>query len=311
MQKVLNKSVKSAPVRRMISASALLTKSGMRSNEAPSSATGSMPDFLIIGAQRSGTTSLYRYLTQHRSVAPACRKEINFFTSHFENGIEWYRSQFPSIAYRSQLMRLLNRRFITGEASTSYMMHPLAAKSVKEAMPEVKLIALLRNPINRAWSHYVGLVRRGIEPLSFEEAIHHEEGELLGELAGVRENPSRISLRHQFKGFTSREVYGYLARGMYADQLAIWSALFPKEQLLVLKSEDFFSDLPTVFSQVLEFLELPAWQPKKFNVFNSRTNQPMYSSMSPDTRDYLVEFFKPHNERLSAQLGMNFLWDSP
>jgi hypothetical protein len=173
-----------------------------------------LPAFIIIGAQKAGTTSLYKYLRQHPNIVPALKKEVKFFDCNYDLGLDWYRSHFP---YHSKL----NGQKMTGEASPHYLFHPLAARRIANVLPEVKLIALLRNPVERAYSHYQLNVRRGREPLSFEQAIDKEEERLQGMrekiLAG--EDIPLYNFLH----------YSYLAKGIYADQLQYWFAQFPRQ----------------------------------------------------------------------------------
>jgi hypothetical protein len=255
-----------------------------------------LPDFIIIGAQKCGTTSLYEYLAAHPAVAPAARKEVHYFDRGFRRGRAWYRAHFPTVPYRIVCEALTRQRLVVGEASPMYLFHPQVPRRVRALLPDVKLIALLRDPVERAYSQYHHRARRGKEPLPFSDAVVREADRIAGGLVGLRREetyPSRIH-RH----------VSYLARGIYADQLARWLRVFPREQLLILTSEEFFSDTPRVFSQVLEFLGLPPWAPAQFNAFNPGT----YSDMEPSMRRWLVEYFAPHNERLYQLIGRDLGW---
>ena len=137
-----------------------------------------MPEFIVIGAQRCGTTSLYAYLSSHPQVVPAIKKEVHFFDYNFGKGLDWYRSHFPRWTPMG----------VTGEATPYYMFHPNAAKRVYQVIPQTKLIMLLRNPIDRAYSHYHHEVRLGVESATFQEAIrlepariNHEMERMLGD----------------------------------------------------------------------------------------------------------------------------------
>lgn len=248
-----------------------------------------LPDFLIIGASKSGTTSLYDQLVEHPQIEPAAVKEVHFFDDRFDRGIEWYRSQFPLANSRSHSR--------TGEASPYYLFHPHAPRRIRRALPDVKLIALLRNPIERAYSHYQHEVRVKRESLSFEEALAREPERLNGELERMLEDEG-------YNSFNYRR-YSYLARGRYADQIAVWRQLFPEAQLMVIKSEDFFADPGPTYQQVLQFLQLPSWRPRYF----SKRNANSYSPISDDIRRTLARHFAPHNERLYSLIGKGFGWD--
>jgi hypothetical protein len=235
---------------------------------------GALPDFLIIGAAKSGTSTLYNLLRFHPHVRAAAHREIHYFDQNFEKGVEWYRVHFRPGTNRG------GRRTITGESSPSYLAGKQVPQRVAEVVPEARLIALLRNPVDRAYSHYQMDVRVGQMRLSFEQVIDEAE----------------IS-----RGKSRR----YLVRGIYVDQLKRWHQFFDREQLLVLKSEDFFSTTQDTLKRILNFLDLPKWEPDRVPVKNKGhyTQQ-----MSPETRERLRDYFEPHNQRLYDYLGTDFGW---
>jgi hypothetical protein len=256
-----------------------------------------LPDFLIIGTQRGGTTSLYKYLVQHPNLAHALTKELRFFDRNYDRGLAWYRSRFPSRRYRDRIRRQRGVELVTGEASPDYMFHPHAPRRVAGALPDVKLIVLLRNPVDRAYSHYWHQVKRGHEPLTFEQAEEREGERLDGELA-------RVMADGRYDSYELHH-HSYLARGRYAEQLERWMERFGRDQLLIERSEDFFDDPALVFKRVLVFLGLPDWELDRYEAFNAHSED----AMSPATRARLVEFFRPHNRRLEALLGRELGWD--
>jgi hypothetical protein len=259
-----------------------------------------MPTFIIIGVQKGGTTSLYRYLTAHPNIAPIYIKEPHFFDIYFHKGLPWYRAHFPTSVEKYYARYFQKHDLITGEASPYYVVHPLAAQRIAKTLPKVKLIVLLRNPIDRAYSQYQHQLRQpGVEALSFEEAIDVEEQRLAGEEDKLRNDETYVSFNHRH--------YSYLARSTYINQLPNWMSIFPKEQLLILKSEDLYTDATRIVQQTLEFLNVPALpQGQTYKAFN----EARYSPMNPATRERLVEYFKPYNERLYEFLGRDFGWDS-
>lgn len=258
-----------------------------------------LPDFIIIGAQKSGTTSLYQYLGQHPYVAPSLEKEVHFFDANFGQGLNWYRAHFASIFYKYYVNNLRGHELITGEASPYYVFYPHAPRRIFETLPQVKLIVLLRNPVDRAYSHYFHQVRRGRETLTFEEALKAEPERLSGEVERILADEHYLSYNHVH--------FSYLARGIYVDQLEAWFKFFPREQMLILSSEDFFAQPSTTYRQVLEFLGLPAWKLPEYR----RRNVGHYRDrIDPATRKYLVQFFAPHNQRLFDLLGVRFAWNS-
>jgi hypothetical protein len=248
-----------------------------------------LPNFIIVGAQKSGTTSLYNYLIKHPYVQPAFCKEIRFFNVNFENGVDWYRANFP--------LKRRKGKFITGEASPGYIYHPHTPKRVFETVPQVKLIALLRNPIDRAYSNYQQNVKFGIEMESFEGAIERESEHIRGERGKM--------LAHADYFGTDYHRYLYLSRGIYVNYIKDWMNFFPKEQILILKSEEFIKNPSRVFHRVLKFLNLSKWKLKEYRKYNPS----QYQKMKTSTRKYLIEFFKPHNQRLYEYLGRDFGWE--
>lgn len=258
-----------------------------------------MPDFMIIGTQKGGTTSLYRYLIQHPSIAPIWIKEPHFFDIYFYKGVPWYRSHFPTIVEQYYTRRIQKHDLITGEASPYYLFHPNAAKRVAKTLPQVKLIVLLRNPVNRAYSQYNHQRhQKGVEPLSFEDALECEEQRLNGEEAKILRDDKYSSFNHRH--------YSYLSRSKYIEQLPSWMDLFPKEQFLILKSEDLYSNTRETLKQTLDFLGLPSnYLKQEYKPFNDGR----YEKMASATRERLTEYFKPYNARLYDYLGRDFGWD--
>jgi hypothetical protein len=249
-----------------------------------------LPDFVIIGAQKSGTSFLYDLLTQHPYVKRAALKELHYFDRHFDRGIEWYRSQFPLPRWKEE------RKSITGEATPNYLFHPHAARRMAEVVPQARLIVLLRNPVDRAYSNYYKEVKRGGETLQFEEAIEVEEARSRGQMDKMLEDDRYTSFNQQ--------QFSYLSRGIYVDQLLRWSGFYSKNQMLVLKSEDFYERPLDTLKLVLHFL--PDWQPDPRVLTKKGTTR--YSRMNPATRQRLEDYFEPHNRRLYEYLGVDFGW---
>lgn len=261
-----------------------------------------MPDFMIIGTQKGGTTSLYNYLIEHPSIAPIYVKEPHFFDIYFHKGSIWYRSHFPTSLKKYYTEYVQKLDFVTGEASPYYMFHPLAAARVAKTLPRVKLILVLRNPVDRAYSQYQHQLRQpGVEALSFEEAIEREEERLAGEEKKLIEQPTYASFNHRH--------YSYLARGRYIEQIPAWLKLFPKEQFLFLKSEEVFRDPTDALRQTYEFLGVPPARLKEQKEEYRQFNKASYSKMLPETRARLLGYFKPYNARLYELLGRDFGWE--
>lgn len=266
--------------------------------------TGSLrllPDFIIIGVARAGTTSLYEYLIEHPNIAPASRKEVHFFDYNFQDGMSWYRGQFPYTLEKYYAQNIRKQVFTTGEASPYYIFHPYAPKRIAEALPRVKLIVLLRNPVERAFSHYAWEASWGSEKLSFEEAIACEEER-------IRVGEDKLATHYSF----NHQHFSYLVRGKYAEQLETWFKLFPREQFLILRSEDMYSDAAAIFKQTVEFLGVPYLEPKALKKEYKQYNKPKTTAptkMDPELRKHLVTYFEPHNARLYELLGRDFGWN--
>ncbi len=239
-----------------------------------------LPDFVIIGTQRGGTTSLYRYLTAHPDIGSALRKEVHFFDRYFEKGMNWYLANFP----------VRGEAPVVGEASPYYLFHPDVPERARSVVPHAKFIALLRNPVDRAYSQYQMRVRKGLEPLSFEDAIDKEHERL-----SSSDDPSSLTWRY----------YSYVKRGLYVDQLERWMSVFPREQFLILKSEDLYSDPERILHRTLAFLGLQPWSPENFKAHHLIG----YSDMDPATRERLAEYYAPYNQQLYAFLDEDLGWE--
>jgi len=254
-----------------------------------------LPDFIIIGSAKSGTTSLYDYLTQHPSIYPALWKEIYFFDRYFPRGITWYRANFPSKFQKFFVTKIQRKSFLTGEATPTYIHHPLTAKRISKILPHIKLIVLLRNPIDRSYSHYQMEKQMGNEDLTFEDALESENSRIKGESEKMINNPNYYSYK--------RQIFSYLTSGIYVDQLEIWMKYFPKNQFLIIKNEDFDNNQQTVFSQVENFLDV-----NHAKIEFKKQNIGKYNPMNFETRKKLEQFFDSHNKKLYTFLNHDFGW---
>ena len=255
-----------------------------------------LPDFLIIGAQKAGTTALYAYLRWHPEITGPSFKEVSFFDRHYVHGEAWYRGHLPARP-RHWLARQRRGRWpLVGEASPSYLFHPLAPERVQAVIPAARLVALLRNPADRAFSHYHHEVALGREPLSFEEAIDSEQERMRGEVERMIREPAYFS-RPWWN-------YTYLARGRYAEQLERWFAVFPREQLLVLFTEELSAQPAQTYRRVLEFLGVSSHELGSYPRIFERD----YAAMTPATRRRLQSYFAEPNRRLAALLSRELPW---
>ena len=247
-----------------------------------------LPDFLVIGGQRCGTTSLYYYLRAHPQVVSALVKEVHFLSLHWHRGEGWYRAQFPLRAR----MTGPGQAPLAFEATPYYLAHPLAPARAAALLPEVKLLVLLRDPVRRAWSHYRHMVRLGLEPLSFQEAIAQEPVRLAGEVERLEADPDYDAVGYR--------RYSYLTRGAYAEQLRRWLGHFPADRFLVLSSERLLADPAGGYARVLEFLGLAAWRPAAFPLHTKNSRES--SEMPSGIRRRLEEHFAPATQQLEDLL---------
>ncbi len=244
-----------------------------------------LPDFLVLGAQKAGTTALYAYLQRHPGIAGPSWKEVSFFDRHWARGTAWYRGAFP-----------VRRGRLVGEASPSYLFHPLAPRRAASVVPQARLIALLRDPVDRAYSHYQHEVDFGREPLSVEEALDREEERLGGEVERMLADPRYFS--------RAWWDFAYVARGLYAEQLERWFEAFPRERLLVLANEDLADAPAETYARVLDFLGAPPHELDEYPRVFDRD----YPELRPDTRARLAERFAEPNRRLYELLGRDLGW---
>lgn len=263
------------------------------------------PDFLVIGTKRGGTTSLFNYLLMHAGVLglfpqPRGRKSSDYFFMDLNRGEPWYRSHFHTTAFKEHKRRQLGYRPVTGEASPYYLWDPRIAGAVHDVAPAIKSIVLLRDPVKRAWSHYLERRANGVEPLTFADALAVEDSRMAGELERMAEDPTYYSRAHDW--------YSYRSRGIYLPQLLNWERHFPEGQTLVLRSEDMYEDVQGVFDTVCTFLGIPAATLPTTKAFGARNSS---EQMPEDVRADLAAFYAPHNRMLEQSLGRQLGWSTP
>ena len=253
-----------------------------------------LPDFIIIGAMKCGTTSLYYDICEHPCTLPAAYDEIGFFDSNFHLGLNWYRSMFPR---KKQIENIRKKEgmAITGEDTPFYFWNPLAAKRMQKILPNAKLIVILRNPIDRAYSQYQDVVSREPNYTSFETIVKNE--------ISMQETYPNSITEENFEVFNKKD--SYLLKGIYVEQLKIWTKLFSEKNILILSTETLNSEPIATLKSVFQYLNLPYYKIKN----PQHQKQKKYDPMNPKTRKLLIEFFKPHNERLFKLIGKKFEWD--
>lgn len=196
------------------------------------------PAFLCLGAQKAGTTTLHRLLSEHPRVFLPRSKELQYFSLHSNRGPDWYADCFAQ-ARPGQMC---------GDITPYYLFHPEAPRRIRELLPEARLIVLLRDPVERALAGYFHSRRHGMEPLPLEEALAAEGKRLFGAEASLR-SPGAHHISHQF--------HSYVSRSRYEIQLQRLLDIFPREQLLLIRSEDLFAGDAWPWMQVLDFIGVP------------------------------------------------------
>lgn len=259
-----------------------------------------LPDYLIIGVQKGGTTSFDINLARHPCIRRSLLQEVHYFDNSHQRGPDWYRRHFHTREESDRCRQDQGHPAVTGESTPYYIFHPHVPQRVHGLLPDVRLIVLLRNPVDRAYSHYHHERRFDWDDVPIEKAFdpEFEEQRVRPELERMLEDPTYYSYAHQH--------YTYLARGRYAEQLRRWFEFFPREQFLILPSQSFYSDMSACLRRVCEFLALPAYE---FPVAEKR-NTNVYSKIEPETRQHLAAYYRPFNEDLYELLGESFDWDT-
>jgi Sulfotransferase domain len=258
-----------------------------------------LPQFVIIGAAKAGTTSLYEWLAQHPFVAPASQKEVHFFDYNYYRSEDWYRRHFPLESERAAFARERGRPFVTGEASPSYMSHYWAPQRLAKLLPTARLIVMLRNPVDRAYSQFQMSRREEEEELaSFTEAVAIEDQRLDPERARATSSPH----------YNSWPIgcWSYLMRSRYAEQLERWFAHFPRDQFHYVTLEGMADNPQRALNGVHRFLALPPHRYDELRPLHTAS----YDAIAPADRARLTEYFRPHNARLYELLGTDFGWEA-
>jgi hypothetical protein len=254
-----------------------------------------LPDFLIIGTMKGGTTSLYDYVCQHPKILSAYRKEVHYFDMHYSKGTQWYRANFPTrgeIAAAGEAAQ-------TGESTPYYLFHPAGPTRLFNLLPHAKLVVVLRNPVDRAVSHYFHSVGTGMESRPIEQAFAEE--------ASVVDPEHNNLMREDYESDQHR-MWSYLSRGRYVDQLEGFLKLYRRDQLLVMQSEKLFADPQSCVDQTTDFLGVDRIRLPKVTVKNEGTYSKDGDPLKPELRLALQRHFEPYNARLGKLLGEDYGW---
>ena len=244
-------------------------------------AKNSGPDFIIIGAMKAATSAIYNYICQHPRVISRYPKELHYFTINFDKGLDWYLSQFAPERKNNWGQRLL-----TGEASPTYLDRPHAPTRLLNLFPEAKVIVSLRNPTERAISHYYHQVKRiKNEHRSLEQTFSPRELEKSEEIPLTR-------------------TYNYLNHGKYIFHLRNWLEIFPRKQILILDYHQLDHNPGVFIYKLFTFLDLEDWKPSQV--------EKIYGNQYGETplliKERLNDYFQPYNQELEELLQLKFDW---
>jgi hypothetical protein len=247
-----------------------------------------LPTTVIVGAQKAGTTQLYAYLVTHPRCLEAAKKEVDYFSKHPERSVAWYKSRFP-LAYR-----VARNEGHVMEASPSYLPTPSALRMMREVLPKIRIIVLLRDPVARAFSHYQHRKTRHLEARSFADCVADEikEAEFPAEF-GVALSPDAPAM------------LGYVARGYYALQLELLLNLFPRNKILVIDSASLFKDTSGTCARVFDFMGLDEFEVQPTKIYNRGFYQ---EKIDPRVADALREHYRPYDALLTGLLEQRYSW---
>jgi hypothetical protein len=260
-----------------------------------------VPDFLVIGAKRGGTTSLWNYLAEHDGVLPLFPrpekiKGLYFFDEAWAKGERWYRSHFPTTATRAVAARRLGHPVVAGEASPYYLYHPLAPRRAHSVAPDALVIASLRDPVERAWSHYKERRTNSTDPLPFPEAIEAEPERLAGEAARIVADGGYLSFVHRHMS--------YVDQGRYAPMLERWFDAYGRDRVMVEISEEMYADPQAAVDRVTDRLGLPRRTLRHPEPYNAEPDR----GFDPEVRARLTELLAPDIAAVEDLLGRRLPW---
>ena len=263
---------------------------------AKTSAFRVLPDTVIAGVQKGGTSAFFQFLTAHPQVMRGMKKESHFFDRNYARGLGWYRAMYPTTRARRKREGALGLPVRVLDATPEFVFDPRAAPRIAWDLPEAKFAIFLRDPVLRAYSNYQMMVARGYETLGFAQAMAAEPERTAGEWEKMLADPFYVS--------HSLRLFGYAAKGRYADQLERWFTFVPRERTLIVRSED-AQDAPAhAFRQLTDFLGIEPFDPPPFRQPNRRS----YPPLEPVLHAELAARFAEPNRRLAEILGRDMNW---
>ena len=246
-----------------------------------------LPNFIVLGTQKGGTTTLHQLLSRHPDIFLPHQKEVHYFSLNDHESLSWYSSNYQeATGYQ-----------LCGDITPYYLFHPRCPHGIHEALPQVKLIALLRDPVERAISHFFHAKRHGFEPLDLEAALAAEPTRLADAQAALQQ-PGSVHFSHQ--------KHSYVSRSRYEEQLKHYEALFPNEQILVCRSEDLFSNMQSCLDRITHYLGVaPLFAPEATQANAGRGEA---AQLSNAVRDQLKRTLAPTAAAIRARYGFDWGW---
>lgn len=249
-----------------------------------------LPSLIVIGAMRSGTSSMFKALVTHPGVIGSLRKEVHYFDANFHQPPDWYFRHFPTVSDAAGRM--------TCEATPSYLFHPSAATRMQSLLPDVKLVALLRHPVERTLSHFHHQRVRGEESRPIREALFAPESD---------QDPVEVAAKHGGDFPHKFRSHAYVARSRYAPQLRRWFDAYGRNRFLIMVSEEYFADPAAGLGRVIAFAGLPPLPPQPARIYNAGTRR----DPDPELSAELWETFRESNAELEDLLGRPLPWTAP
>lgn len=246
-----------------------------------------LPSVIVIGAQKASTSSLHRYMKQHPNLSGALGKEVHYFDSpNYRKGLAWYRSHFAPHADDDKVN-------LNYEATPRYIVDPRVPERIHKDLPDVRLIAVLRNPTDRAISHCFHTVRNKQVPGVTLDVFQSEEDRLRDIIANEDYDNEDFA------------IYSYKLRGHYREQLERYDQFFPKEQMLIMSAKELSKDMQNSMNRIFDFIGV-----RHFDIPNTRPHNvgSNRKDVDPKVREYLDDYFKPYNEALFEYLGRELDW---
>ncbi|QLH04013.1 hypothetical protein C5F49_00750 [Nitrosopumilus oxyclinae] len=253
-----------------------------------------MPDFIVCGTSFCAKTFLYNNINQHKLILNNLREESGFFLDTNENGLNWYKSNFPSFYYKKLFEAIYGKTSFVGE--TVNLPGYFVPKRVFNILKNPKIIVILRNPVDRAFARYLEEIRNGNETKSFEDALENELNLIKNHEEEIIKTKSPLELRNLFL---------YRLEGLYIEYLKQWNEYFPIKNMHIVKAESLFSEPLDTVNKCFDFLGIE--HIKKITL-SEKNNEKNKLVLKKETRDKLSEYFEGYNQKLYQFLGIDFGW---